>query len=203
MRMSLQIYRLLCSLYPKAYRARYEDQIMATAEDMLSAASSPIVRSTVITKLVFELPGSIIKQQVVAAQHSPAGGIVMQGDKLARLNALLMAPFFVLIALNAYVRTVATWHTVMYIGIVVLPIIALAVGASVSIWVIFLNMDRTASYRRIPVILARNWQIASSALLALFIVGFVFGHDSVHCVTDNPAQAAQHPSQTLRCVEHG
>lgn len=94
------------------------------------------------------------------------------------IGAGLLAPFFVLVAINAVRPLEGIGKQIGYVSIFVLPLIALLVGLA--------TLARLIAIKKLPLSirlfrqLSAGWITLAVPLLALIIVGFAYGHDSVH-----------------------
>lgn len=197
------LYAKLLRLYPAEYREHYENDLLQTTADMLDHAPGRLERAGIWFQLAIDLPVNITRQQVTYA-----GGVMMQQTPQyvkhgVVLNALLLIPFFVLIPLNIIHPLPVSWSGVGYTGIFILPVIAFLIGVVTLAWWLFAKNSRVHSFRSLLKRLDSHWPLFAAPIVALAIVAFAFGHDSVHCVTDDPVQAIGHLSQTTECMIRG
>jgi lysylphosphatidylglycerol synthetase-like protein (DUF2156 family) len=200
----LPAYRRLVRLYPASYRHRYGQRMVDTLEDMLQAAPSATGRTTIGLRLLAETPLSI------GRQHLSMIGATMSHDmpeyikRNAVLSSILLVPFFVLIALtiiaHPYLGGAPLQAKVIYFLVVILPLLALVLSvATLASWV----EQQAASGRRVLASLfdlRRNWPLIGTACLALMIPLFLYGHDSVECITGNPIREVRNLHATLQCI---
>lgn len=196
-------YSKLLYLYPTAYRKQYSEQMLQTLADMLDDA--PAKKSTIWTRTMLDLPLSAVHQQLSYT------GAVMTNDtpkyvkNSALIGAVLLLPFFVLAiahSVDSGLQNSIYWHfRVLFTFFVLLPSIAflLTTVAFVS-WLVERRKQEKKSLFAELFDLRRNWYLFTVLIVGLGIVGMVYGHDSVRCVTKNPIRAAEHMSQTLSCI---
>jgi len=130
-------------------------------------------------------------------QYAQEGGAAMnhmptyaKGGMLT--GAVLLLPFFVLITMNVIHPLGDSLKSLGYIGVFILPVVVLGFSLSLLTQLLVtkklsLNLKQVQS----------NWVLFVVPVLALGMVIFAFGHDSVHCIT------AGNPHQVIRCVSRG
>lgn len=199
-------YNRLLYLYPTAYRQRYKEQMLQTLADMLDDAPSKSQRIAVWSRIIADLPISVMHQQVTYT------GAVMTQDtpkyvkNSTLLGTIMLLPFFIILAaasIDKNLRQGTLWHFhVLFTFFVALPTLAflLAVVAFIS-WIVERHQKEQRSWLREVIDIRRNWPLLGVIIVGLGIVGMVYGHDSVHCVTGNPIREIQQAHQTLRCIE--
>jgi hypothetical protein len=174
--------------------------MMQTLEDMLADQPTQLARWKLWLRTMLDLPIT------TAYQYAQTGGATMnQAPNYAKqgtlLSAALLLPFVIVITLNIIHPFAGVWRTVEYISVFILPVVALVMGLAV-LGRLLISHDLWARVKSIKQ-LQNNWILLAVPLLASVIVTFAFGHDSVHCVTDNPLKAISHPAHTLECVTRG
>lgn len=205
------IYSKLLRLYPAPYREVYGEQMLQTLADMLDDKSRK--QSAVWLRAVVDFPFSMAKQQLLYS-----GGI-MKNDmpRFVKWNAVvggvLLLPFASAVVANGlneaiYGHTLYQswlWHMpVLAIWVLWLPLVA--AGLALISLVIFLRQRSKvahASWWKVLLDWRRNWPLLVVAVLGLGIMFLVLFHDSVHCVTGNPAREIQHWQQTWQCIQRG
>jgi len=199
-------YRRLLRLYPAAYRRDYEAQILQTLADMLDDPEHS--RAATWARALLDLPTSITRQQV----SYTAAAMTSTPDYLkhyARTGAWLVTPFFLLVALNGLnghtLRGTVLWHTnVLLVWLILLP--SLAVLLNLAAWGRWVRQNSrqtgTSLWHAISDI-RRSWPALAVIIVGLGIIGFVYGHDSAHCLTGNPVRELHNAHQTLRCIQRG
>jgi hypothetical protein len=207
MRLLLKIYQQILRAYPASYRDKYERQMLETAEDMLADARTPYQKITVFVRLAIDTPVSVTKQQFASVGGIMTNQTPTYVKQSSLVSGALLLPFFVLIVVNAltHIFTVATdpWKTVLYISVFFLPVAALMLSVITFVaWI----QDRHTHGVRVATSLhdiAHGWPMITTLLIALVIVGFAFGHDSVHCVAGNPIKTVRNTHQTMECISRG
>jgi hypothetical protein len=191
----ISIYKRALIVLPSAYRDRYCEPMVQTLEDMLADQQSLIAKGRVWLHAMLDLPVT------ATYQYAQLGGATMnQIPNYAKQGTLvsfsLLVPFFILITINVLIHPLTNaWIGVGYFGIFILPIIALLL--SVGILGRLLASKKLSLQLRSLKQIQSNWMLFAVPLLALLIVGFAFGHDSVHCVS------AGNPQQITECVSRG
>ncbi len=198
------IYSKFLYLYPAPYRQRYNEQILQTAADMLdNAPTNKHIR--VWARIAMELPASIAHQQ--AAYLSD--GLLHETPEYVRRNttvsALLFAPFFVIVLIND-ASGHGLYHSwlwnfaVLMAWILVLPAIGFAISGLTFLSWLRSRIKRGDTLKHSLLDIRHNGAMLGLTLLGIFILGLVFFHDSVHCVTGNPVRELRNTSQTLHCI---
>jgi hypothetical protein len=199
-------YRLLLKLYPTAYRREYETQILQTLADMLDDPERS--HAAVWTRAVLDLPTSVIRQQLsytaVALTTTPN-----YLKHSARTGAWLVAPFFLLVALNSLsgraLRHTVLWHSnVLFMWLILLP--SIAVLLNLAAWLRWVQQSRRETHVgtwRVITDIRRSWPALAIVIIGLSIITFVYGHDSAHCLTGNPLSELRNAHQTLQCLQRG
>jgi len=199
-------YSKLLGLYPAAYRHEYGEQMLQTLADMLDDPQQS--RRAVWARTLRDFPGSLLRQQL-AYTATAMTSTPPYLTRTARAGAGLVAPFFLLVLANALsgqaLRHSVIWRpNVLPLWLVVLP--ALAVGLNLFVWLRWLRQQRResagSSWQHIADI-RRSWPALAVMLVGLAIIAFVYGHDSVHCLTGNPLRELHNPHQTMQCIERG
>lgn len=197
-------YSKLLYLYPATYRKQYSEQMLQTLADMLDDA--PARKTTIWARTVLDLPLSALHQQLSYT------GAVMKSDtpkyvkSSALIGAILLLPFFVLLAahsLDSGIQNSFYWHFhILFTFFVLLPSIAfLLTSIALVSWLVERRKQEKKSLLAELFDLRRNWYLLTVLIIGVGIVGMVYGHDSVHCVTGNPIREIRNTSQTLRCIE--
>lgn len=122
------------------------------------------------------------------------------------IGAALLVPFFALVvahSLDSNMQQSVFWHYhVLFTFFVILPALAFLLTAVAFIsWIVERHQKTHASWLSEILNLRRNWSLLAVLILGLGIVGLVYGHDSVHCVTGNPMREVRNFHQTTVCVE--
>ncbi len=199
------VYSRLLKLYPAAYRRRYGQQMLQTLADMLDDKNSR--RLQVWLRTAFDLPLSLVKQNAVYLGGIMAHQTPHYVKRNATFGALLLVPFFVVIISNILahpsVANSKSWIRFIFVGIVVLPALAYLIAAGTFLAWARQRRRQNTSFWRSLFDLRHNWPLLGVAALGFLIVAFVFGHDSVHCLTGNPLHEAQRWRQTWQCLKQG
>jgi len=202
----VKLYKEMLKLYPASYRQKYERQMVQTVEDMLDEAHTLAQKLRLYARLCIDTPTSISKQQVIHLGGIMAHKTPMYVKRNGVLSATLLLPFFILVVANTLNQVVFSenpWKPVAYTGIALLPIVAFVIsGVTLVRWLQDQNKHGSTVWASLKNI-SSGWPIISPLLVALLIVGFVFGHDSVHCVVGNPVKVMRNASQTMECVARG
>lgn len=124
----------------------------------------------------------------------------------AIIGAALLVPFFVLViahSLDNNLQGSVFWHYhVLFTFFVLLPAIAFLLASVAFIsWLVERHQTEKQSWFKELLDIRRNWYLLAVLIVGLGIVGLVYGHDSVHCVTGNPVRELHNPNQTLTCIE--
>lgn len=124
----------------------------------------------------------------------------------ALIGTVLLFPFFLLVvahSLDLGMQHSIFWHfPVLFTFFVLLPSVAFLLTAVALIsWLIERHAQEKRSLFRELLDLRRNWYLLMILIVGLGIIGLVFGHDSVHCVTGNPIREVLNMRQTLTCIE--
>jgi|GEM_PF-817221 len=204
-------YGRLIRLYPEPYRSRYGQQILQTLADMLDEAPDRKARLGIRSRLLLDLPSSL------AEQYITTGGTMLHDTpnyikRTALIGASLLIPFVLALAANTldsllFGRTLYAswlWHMpVLAIWVLWLPLAAalLALGSIAVYEVRTTHAER--KYLTVLTTIRRIWPLLAVSLVALGILAVVFGHDSGHCLVQNPVTTATHIPQTLACIQHG
>jgi hypothetical protein len=197
-------YSKLLYLYPAAYRKWYAEQMLQTLADMLD--DSPAKKTAIWTRTMLDLPLSVLHQQLSYTGAAMGGDTPKYVKNSALLGAILLLPFFVLVtahSLDSGLQNSVYWHfRVLFTFFVALPAIAFLLT---TVALVFWLTERRKQDKKSLVAelfdLRRNWYLLTVLIIGLGIVGMVYGHDSVHCITGNPYRELHNPSQTLSCIE--
>jgi len=198
-------YSKLLYLYPVSYREQYGEQMLQTLADMLDDPQQS--RASTWVRISLDFPLSVVKQQVTYTGEAMATTMPSYIKRNAVLGAWLVAPFFLFIILNGILgdRLYHSWfwHTrVLFIWLIVLP--SLAVLFNLVSWLRWVQSRRRETKKGTVAILAdvrRSWPALAMVVMGVGILGIVFFHDSVHCITGNPIRELHNPSQTWHCVQ--
>jgi hypothetical protein len=199
-------YRKLLYLYPAAYRQHYSEQMLQTLADMLDDSSSSQQKLAIWSRTMLDLPLSAVKQQLSYTGEAMTKQTPTYVKNSALLGAAMLLPFFLILAATSIdnnLRSGVLWHYhVLFTFFVLLPALAflLAAVALVS-WLVERHHEEHKSWFSGLIDLRRNWHLFAVLIIGLGIVGMVYGHDSVHCVTGNPIREARNSHQTWRCIE--
>jgi uncharacterized protein (UPF0305 family) len=191
MSLLLSTYKQALKLLPPAYRDHYAEPMIQTLEDMLKDQSSSVARAQVWLRTMADLPITASYQYIheggATMYHMPT--YAKQGTIA---SSILLLPFFIFVVLNVIHPLTASWNGVGYVGVFVLPTIALILGLGL-LGKLLVSKELTLSLKQIQ----SNWMLFAVPILALCIVGFVLGHDRVHCIT------AGNPQQIMECIGRG
>lgn len=197
-------YSKLLHLYPAGYRKQYGEQMLQTLADMLD--DSERSRSEVWSRLILDFPFSVIKQQLSYTGEAMTNTTPVYIKRTAVLGAWLVAPFFVFVILNSLMHNRLhqswAWHSdALFIWLVLLPSLAAIFNLGALLrWV---QTRRKIGAWRALLDIRSNWPVLAMAIVAVGILGVVFFHDSVHCVTGNPIRELHNPHQTWQCIARG
>lgn len=200
------IYQKLLHLYPAAYRKQYGEQMIQTLADMLDDAPSSAQKASIWTRTLLDLPISAVKQQVTYTGAVMTERTPKYVKNSAIIGAALLVPFFVLViahSLDNNLQGSVFWHYhVLFTFFVLLPAIAFLLASVAFIsWLVERHQTEKQSWFKELLDIRRNWYLLAVLIVGLGIVGLVYGHDSVHCVTGNPVRELHNPNQTLTCIE--
>jgi hypothetical protein len=197
-------YSKLLYLYPTAYRKQYSEQMLQTLADMFDDA--PKQKTAIWIRTVLDLPLSATHQQLNYTGAAMTHDTPQYVKNSALTSAALLVPFFVLViahSLDSGMQHSVWWHYhVLFTFFVLLPSLAflLSLVAFIS-WLVERHKQEKQSWLKAVLDIRRNWYLLVVLIVGLGIVGMVYGHDSVHCVTGNPFRELHNPSQTLSCIE--
>ena len=126
--------------------------------------------------------------------------------KSSLTGAVLLLPFFALVAAHSVdgnLQHSFLWQfPSLFIFFVILPSLAFLLTAVALVsWLNERTKKEHRNWLSELLDLRRNWHLLTVLIIGLGIVGLVYGHDSVHCVTGNPVRELRNPSQTLHCIE--
>lgn len=197
-------YSKLLYLYPVAYRKQYAEQMLQTLADMLDDSSAK--KTTIWTRTILDLPLSAFRQQLSYTGATMTNDTPKYVKNSALFGAILLLPFFVLViahSLDSGLQNSVYWHfRVLFTFFVLLPLIAfLLTSVALISWLVERHKQEKKSWFVELLDIRRNWYLVTVLIIGLGIVGMVYGHDSVHCVTGNPFRELHNPSQTLSCIE--
>lgn len=199
-------YSKLLKLYPASYRMQYSEQMLQTLADMLDDAQGTRQKVTVWTRTVLDLPVSLSKQQLIYAGEIMAHETPGYVKHNSMLGALLLVPFVLALLANGSDKVLhnnTLYHSwlwslpVLTIWVLVLPSLAALLSLTTfTVWA-----KQRPNFWRSLIDFRHNWPMLLVGLAGLFIVAFVFGHDSVHCITGNPIREVHNPHQTWQCIQ--
>jgi len=199
-------YSKLLRLYPETYRKRYGEQMLQTLADMLDNAPTTRQRVGIWSRTAADLPASLIDQQLRHTGEIMINETPKYVKNSALAGAAMLAPFFLLVtaaSLDKNLRHSFLWSfPVLFIFFVVLPVLAFLLAATAFTgWLIERRKQDHKSWASELFDLHRNWHLLSVLIVGLGIVGLVYGHDSVHCITGNPVREARNWHQTWQCIQ--
>lgn len=197
-------YRKLLCLYPAAYRAKYGEQMLQTLADMLDDA--PTHKAAIWTRTLLDLPVSVCKQQLIYTGDTMTHDTPKYVKNSSLIGAALLVPFFVLAIAhsidNALQFSVLWRFDILFTFFAVFPATAfLLTTVALISWAAERRKAEKKSWVSELLDIRRNWSLLAVLMVGLGIVGLVFFHDSVHCVTGNPVRELHNPRQTLHCIE--
>lgn len=197
-------YSRLLNLYPTAYRKQYKEQMLQTLADMLD--DTPAEKRTIWTRTMLDLPLSVLHQQLSYTGAAMINDTPKYVKNSALIGATLLLPFFVLVtahSVDSSLQNSVYWHfRVLFTFFVLLPSLAFLLTAVALIsWLVERRKQEKKSLLKELFDLRRNWYLLTILVIGLGIVGLVYGHDSVHCITGNPFRELHNPNQTLSCIE--
>lgn len=202
-------YSWLLKLYPTGYRQAYGEQMLQTLADMLD--DSERSHASVWAHLALDFPLSVVKQQLTFTGETMAHEMPDYVKRNALVSAVLLLPFLLALLANGFDKVINgrnlyhswLWHMpVLSIWVLWLPLLA-AVIAVTSLITLLLQRRAAEHNSWFKQLLAvrYTWPLLSVALVGIGIIGMVFFHDSVHCVTGNPIRELHNPHQTWQCIE--
>ena len=187
-------------LYPGAYRNRYGEEMLQTLADMLDYSVSAAERRRVWIRTVLDLPLAAAQQQLITLGETMHQSALIKRSSI--ISGALLLPFFAALTANSLDKTLRN-QTLYHSSLWSMPWLAL--------WVLYLPlMAGSVAVAGIIIALLRNrsqntpsiatWPLIGIAIIAMAIVGMVFFHDSVHCVTGNPVRGLRNLHATLSCI---
>ncbi len=201
----LRSYATLIRLYPKAYREEYGDQMLQTLADMLKDAPGSGGKVLMWTKAVAELPISVLKENVLVIEEAAMTNAPNYVKRNTHIGMYLIAPFFILIAFNALLPHSLPQGPlaidVLRFMVIGLPAIAFVLCAGTFVaWSLGRRRKERVSFWQNLIDIRQNWPLLLVGALGFFVALFILGHDSVHCLTDNPVNALKHLQATQACI---
>ena len=202
-------YSKLLRLYPKPYREQYGEQMLQTLADMLD--TEPEHETSIWLRTIIDLPFSLTKQQLLYAGGIMSQQIPMYVKRNAVVSTVLLLPFALALIVNGLDKLINNrtlyhswlWHMpVLAIWVLWLPILAAALA--LSSLVVFFRKGGTQgrqNSRKQSLDVYHTWPLIAPALVALFVIAMVFGHDSAHCVTGNPVRELHNWHQAWQCIQ--
>jgi hypothetical protein len=172
-----------------------------TLADMLEHAPTAADRRRIWIRTGFDLITSAAQQQAITIGGTMRESSFIKWSSIT--SAALLLPFAAALMANTLDTLLRhqtlynswLWHTPMLaVWVLYLPLLAGAIGIIslvVALWRIHTTRKHTLSV----------WPLAAVCLVTLGILGVVFLHDSVHCVTGNPIKEIRNAHTTLRCIE--
>jgi len=198
-------YSKLLSLYPSNYRQNYGEQMLQTLADMLDDPERS--KTAVWSRLTLDFPLSLLKQQLIYTGEVMAMDTPYYVKRSAVVGSALVAPFFIFLALNGIMHNRLqhswVWNSwFLFVWLILLP--AIAALANIQALVRSRQAAGTAQNKRAVGVTARSsWPALTILLVSLGILGIVFFHDSVHCVTGNPYRELHNWHATWQCIQNG
>jgi hypothetical protein len=195
-------YSKLMALYPPEYRNQYGEQMLQTLADMLDDPQQSKAYTWLRTTL--DLPYSLSKQNLMTI------GAIMTHEtprfiKLSNVaGVVLLAPFFTFLTLDAITAhslynkwvwnpwVAATWLIFMPAAAFVINSFAFLhwiAGRRARVWTSLFDWRH-------------NWSMLGIIVVSIGIIALVLGHDSVHCVTQNPVRTLRNWHTTVRCIQN-
>lgn len=203
------IYRQLLRLYPPDYQANYGHEMLQTLADMLDNAPSGYDRARVRLQVAIDFPVSLARQEIFYL-----GGIMSEQmpsymKRNALIGAALLIPFVLALLANGldkaiYNRTLEQswlWHA-PFASLWVLWLPLAATILALATLVVYILQQPGGDLKRLFRV-QYFWPILGVALIGLFILAVLFGHDSTHCVLGNPITELGHPQHTWQCISQG
>lgn len=199
-------YRKLLYLYPARYRVQYGEQMLQTLADMLDDAHTSEHKRSIWTRTLLDLPASAMKQQLIYTGDTMSHDTPNYVKYSTLIGAALLVPFFMTViaaSIDNNLHNGVLWHyRVLFTLFVVLPAIACLLAAvAFTSWIVERHHSEQRCWLHELLDIRRNGALLAVLILGLGIVGLVFFHDSVHCVTGNPVRELHNPSQTMHCIE--
>lgn len=199
-------YSKLLSLYPLTYRSEYNQQMLQTLADMLDNHQHS--RASIWLRTTLDLPFSLAKENLIYIGGVMAHETPAYVKRNSQIGAALIAPFFIFIIANSLAHHTLgqgrVSNDILRFLVIGLPTIAFLLGTATFVkWAAERHANQKVGYMHNLLDFRRNWPILATAGLGLLIVLFIFGHDSIHCLTDNPIRELQNSHQTLRCIQRG
>ncbi|MGH7141963.1 MAG: hypothetical protein ACREF5_00575 [Candidatus Saccharimonadales bacterium] len=201
------IYSKIIGLYPAKYRQEYGQQILQTTADMLDNTDSKGAKIAIWSRLAFDLPVSIAKQQLQLSDDIFMNDMPRYIKTNSLISGLLLLPFVAALSANGLDKLINnqdlynSWlwdKPIIGLWVVYLPLLALLVAGGTYLFYLFSAAKTTFSKRVIDI--RRFWPVLIPALFAVGIVLLVEFHDSGHCLVQNPVHLANHLSQTWQCT---
>src|SRR5689334_6196478 len=132
MSLLLNIYKQALKLLPPTYKEHYAEPMAQTLEDMLKDQPSLIGRVQIWLRALADLPIT------TSYQYAQEGGAAMHhvppyAKRGTLISVALLVPFFILIAINALHPLAASWKSIGYAGVFILPVVALGFGLGLLI----------------------------------------------------------------------
>ncbi|MGZ6005049.1 MAG: hypothetical protein ACXWLH_02765 [Candidatus Saccharimonadales bacterium] len=197
------VYSRLLRLYPKPYQHQYRQEMLQTLADMLDDEHKSKAEVWIRTGL--DLPVSLARQQITYA------GVIMSQEmpnyvKKTALSSLpLLLPFFVFLFLDAISShsLYSSWFWrpwVVGTWLIIMPAAALLTTAGAYIYWLAHNQQ---SLKKSLYDWQHSWPLLAVVVVSFGIIVLAFGHDSVHCVVNNPIKEIRDWHTTLRCIQHG
>ncbi|MDB5166464.1 MAG: hypothetical protein JWM37_536 [Candidatus Saccharibacteria bacterium] len=202
----INVYRKVLGAYPKSYQKDYAGEMVRTLEDMLHEEPKITKRARIWTTAFAELPIYVVKLNAAVLGRSYALDTPDYVKRNAAVSIACVVPFLALLSINeldpSVLPTAPRWTDTYQFLAIGLPVLAfLLCAATVMRWFFVRRMSGTRSSNNTLVDIKHNWPVVLVGSFAFIIVLFMVGHDSVHCLTDNPVNALHNPRATLQCIE--
>lgn len=204
------VYSSLLRLYPKQYRKSYEDQILLTTADMLDHAETSKEKVSIWTRIAFDLPINIIKQNYEYVGVSMRNTTPNYIKRNSLISSVLLLPFFLSILANTIDRIVYNhnlykswlWHSpAIVLWALYLPALAFIISLASYTTYVFKTNDKNKTWLKRAVNIINSWPVLAAGVVALGILLMLEFHDSTQCLVRSPLHAITHASKTLNCIE--
>jgi hypothetical protein len=199
------LYAKLLYLYPQSYRQKYGHEMLQTLADMLDDTNRS--KTGVWFRTSLDLPCSLTKENLLYVTNILSHETPDYVKRVSLFSGLLLLPFFVFISLNALTahNLYNSWFwipKVIAIWLIFMPTTAFLIATATFIY--------WASHRRANKSFwsnlfdfRRNWPLSIVVFISVGIITLAFGHDSVHCIVNNPINEIHYWRSTLNCIKHG
>lgn len=200
-------YSKLLTLYPVDYQKEYKQQMLQTLADMLDDKENS--RAGVWLRATFDFPFSVAKENMIFIGHNFANETPSYVKKSSFAGAVLLLPFFNFLTLDALSShslyggwfwqpwVIATW-------LIIMPAVAFLICSYAFVmWSIQRSKTKSIGFFKSLFDWRRNWPMTIVSILSLGIIALAVGHDSVHCVVNNPVKEIRYWHTTWRCIQNG